>query len=677
MKCYIGGEVMRCSKKMLVALSLLILKMPNYCDVTYNFTLNDSFKNGSCGDSNSDDELYSLSFDFGESIVVNDNTFTFVVKDNLLNNSKLTIRDYSSYKISKLEEHSFQVTLNLPNDDTSIEVAAYDNETSVVQNIYVSKNNLNQYGVSLRSLYFSKYLVSNLANQEYMDYGESYLENENLSIKASEFINQNSLSLNEYGVISGYLKWTDDSGNVHPLVNATVTLTTSVHAKTFITSTDSAGFYKLGGRLNLFPDEYGDATVHVYTRNDLVNMLIDDENSYEYVFNFYYSCNNNYNYSYIFTPDDEIGQAMDTFSAINAYADYAYLQLSLYDLPQCKIKYIEDDRSYYDDSIIYLSIYTGDLDKDVPTRYENWDLIGHEYGHHLQRNYFYQNYNGIHDSSKSDFYTYMINHPFEDKTIAKEKSMGLAWNESWPTYFSISAQNKFNDGLKTIKFVGDSSYTANNNISYDLNKYDTEHYKGEMCERTIMMFMYQLWDDKIDNCDNISIDEVDIFNVMMDYNPKYFYSFINILYETTEFKVDLSNLGRLLEEFDLGASNITTTYNDNTITFSWEDNAYTIAANYNYYEFGFNRFDLILLDKSYNQVFVKEGLSKTSYTLKRSDWKQITILNYGYIYLKAYDKHGGVSGPYATSYYRFTIIDNLKPIIIPDFKVGTSVIPNN
>lgn len=104
---------------------------------------------------------------------------------------------------------------------------------------------------------------------------------------------------------------------------------------------------------------------------------------------------------------------------------------------------------------------------------------------------------------------------------------------------------------------------------------------------------------------------------------------------------------------------------------------YSCNNNYNYYEFGFNRFDLILLDKSYNQVFIKEGLSKTSYTLKRSDWKQITILNYGYIYLKAYDKHGGVSGPYATSYYRFTIIDNLKPIIISDFKVGTSVIPNN
>lgn len=129
--------------------------------------------------------------------------------------------------------------------------------------------------------------------------------------------------------------------------------------------------------------------------------------------------------------------------------------------------------------------------------------------------------------------------------------------------------------------------------------------------------------------------------------------------------------------FDLGASNITTTYNDNTITFSWEENAYTIVADHNYYSFGFNRFDLILLDKSYNQVFVKEDLTENSYTIKESDWKQITIFSYGYIYLKAYDKHGGVSGPYVTSYYRFTILDNLKPIIIPDFKVGNSIISNN
>lgn len=621
----------------------------------------DSSKNTSAIKSCKDD--HDLSFDFGESIIINDSLFDFIAFDNSSSICDLT-SNYKGCLITRKSDHEFSISLNLPSEDSIIEFTSVGSHT-ITKKLYISKNN-NFYGISLRSLYYSRYLVGYTNDKDYQN--TEFLSNQNLIKKVST-------QENEFGTIYGYLTWTDDNNLKHPLVDAKVTILSSTTSFSKKTYTDSNGYYEFVNFDKLFLFNNGVVTINISTQNDLVEMLIDEENPYVYTNSFNYLNYRNYNKSFTFTTEDELGQAMDTFSAINAFAQYAKKQFDLYDLPLCKIKYDECNNSYYDNvDTIYLSTYARDAKNIVPTRYESWDLIGHEYGHHLQLNYFDQQYYGNHYARQSDFVTYMTENPSASKKDAKEKAMGLAWKEAWPTFFSITAQATFSDNFKTINFVGDSIYTAHNDVVFDLGEYNSLYYNNDMCEETIMMFMYQLWDNVVDVNDSISISDVILFSVMNDYNPPYFYSFINCLVNTLKSSGELSNLGALLEEFNLGVSDLNITFSDEGIpTFTWTNNRYRLYVQNQSYLFGTRKLSLIFLNSSYKQIYAIDEYYGTSYTFNKSDWMTIfNKLNKSYyLYIKAYDDFTSdlTTGPYYTRYYEFKNGEFVNDFKIPiDFE---------
>jgi hypothetical protein len=83
----------------------------------------------------------------------------------------------------------------------------------------------------------------------------------------------------------------------------------------------------------------------------------------------------------------------------------------------------------------------------------DWDVIMHEYGHHVQKLYKGSElYGGPHDIDEN-----LCNKVTSD--FHKIDAIRLAWQEGWATYFGIMAQAELNLRTLGIKFVGDTAYT--------------------------------------------------------------------------------------------------------------------------------------------------------------------------------------------------------------------------
>lgn len=223
--------------------------------------------------------------------------------------------------------------------------------------------------------------------------------------------------------------------------------------------------------------------------------------------------------------------------------------------------------------------------------------------------------------------------------------------------FAISSQSKFSSDFKTIEYVGDSGYTSFNGVSYDLNSFSVK--LGETTERTIMFFLYQLWDEEKNNGDNISISDADLWTIMVSNNPEFFYSFVNKLYYS-EVEFSRGDLGLLLETFKLSSSSITYSVsieNDYSSipTFTWEANGTDIYYKGKTYEFSYDTFDLTFYNANFSTILTKYNISRNKYTLLQSDWNSI-LKSSGtkyYLQIKSYDTLGLKSGPYFSNYYEF------------------------
>lgn len=188
---------------------------------------------------------------------------------------------------------------------------------------------------------------------------------------------------------------------------------------------------------------------------------------------------------YVFNMDTLIGQAMQVGQALLTAMDFAYIMSGVKPSNVVAIYPSKVSTSYSDvANIIYISDTNSDLE------YFDWDVIMHEYGHHVSYDMGIINSPwGNHTSSENN----------ADARNNKSQGIRLAWAEAWPTIFGELAQQYYSNYFIGLRAVADGAYT-DVNVPYYVPPIDYIYNQvteslGEACERSIMAVLWDLYDD--------------------------------------------------------------------------------------------------------------------------------------------------------------------------------------
>ncbi len=252
--------------------------------------------------------------------------------------------------------------------------------------------------------------------------------------------------------------------------------------------------------------------------------------------------------------------------------------------------------------------------------YESWDLITHEYGHHVQ------NCLGLTDRTIGS-----LEHKSSENQAVKKnnKLLGikLAWMESWPTVFGMVAQEYYLDS-------GEMSYTLDGKYTSNLVETEIEfspYIKGEACEGSIMAVLWDIFDGTgSESIDSVSRMYTAWWDATTDDKSWTFSDFINyyyILYPSAEEKM---KLGKLLTYYKMapdiredysytGDSNGTVPRivfelgGDGTVT----NGGITESLNNNV-------IDVLFYDSNYNLILQKNVVPGNTYcSLSSTEWSSI------------------------------------------------------
>lgn len=475
--------------------------------------------------------------------------------------------------------------------------------------------------------------------------------NNNSSQKVISLTNT-STNLN-VGIINGYMKWKNSENNEFPLVGMKIKLETSIgNYETYTQDNGYYFFYLIDETQSVNP--FSNVKLHVYAKSESTSVIHNETTLYEKCWeNIDLSQRSDgYELSYIFDPDKDkdLGKAMQIAQAAKYYSDYIKTLNNNISIKSCTFNYPSNPLKgcHYTSSneTIYITSQTNKINS--PLSYESWDTIGHEYGHHIQHVFsIANNPGGQHFSNKNDA-DYLVTNSNPTKND-KDNGLRLAWGESWPTYWAITAQQTFPDDIKKINTVGDTNYTSYNGSNYSLNSYNSNDIKGEGCEQAIMRFLYKLYSNSIDEKDKFAIGDIKLWNIVVTTKPFYFYQFVGALYS---YGYSKSNLGLLLEAYGMSASNLIISNSptpSTTPTFSWETQGGSLY-------FPNDLFTLSFYSQNKVKIVDITNIKSNQYSLTTKQWD--TILHaYGtkyYIMIESYASNYLSTGPYYSTFYEFS-----------------------
>lgn len=426
-------------------------------------------------------------------------------------------------------------------------------------------------------------------------------------------------SLGVVGSVSGTLKWTDEQGGEHLLIGAKIKVTIVGSWWSAETYTNQDGYYSISYN-DIWYVGSGKPTIHIYAENE--NVKVHNGGTYEHSYEFDGS-SGNWDYSYTFSPlddrDGDMGKAMMIFQGAKNFSDYAKYLNGDNSISFCNFKYPHSDNgcSYDGNGTVRICAKDTSDSSKYPSSYAAWDVIGHEYGHHIQHYFGIANNPGGKHAANSNNIDEQ-HKGGESLANAKDKGQRLSWGEAWPTYWSTLAQSHFSDNLKSIFTVGDTLYTSYNTVNYNLNS--DSFGKGDADEIAIQRFLFKITDQAIDNYDKFSLGEYALWNIVIKNKPFTFSEFINGLYNEGYNKHDI---GLLLSRYSIITDKMSVTNNiyfDKLPTFTWSTYMGSDVLR-------FNQFDLYFETLSGEIIEKIESLSTSedyaSYSPSISLWGKI------------------------------------------------------
>lgn len=258
-----------------------------------------------------------------------------------------------------------------------------------------------------------------------------------------------------------------------------------------------------------------------------------------------------------FSGDGDMLNGFQVHQAAYAAMYYACNILSR-DIPYVKIVYPVSGTCGYDSASNTIQITT--------ESFSSWDVIMHEYGHHVAHaEAIDDSPGGAHDRQFD-----MI------MQLGKLNGCRIAWSEGWATYFGLSAQTVSGTYNLGIPSVGDAEYTSYpNDIEYSI---EAESGLGEGNELAVAAVLWDMADSpnspgsKYESFENINLGFDAVARHVLNSNKTTFADFLNTMYtngvlNTTS--TNVYNIGALLGKQKIAASNLS--YDD-----SW-DFGFTVA----------------------------------------------------------------------------------------------------
>lgn len=323
-----------------------------------------------------------------------------------------------------------------------------------------------------------------------------------------------------------------------------------------------------------------------------------------------------------------------------------------YDITECKLHYpYEDSTCFYSYNNIYICNTYKKKEDYLPEVYASWDTIGHEYGHHVQACFDISSNSYLNDHSHNLSMYELEGVDNSNIDYYRKEGIRVAYAEGWATVFGILSQKYNSQYLKDIRFTGDNSYTADNNVDFDLSEYSI--LKGESCEGGIAQFMFHLWDTDNDDIDIFSLTYKEWYHLSTYGNPTTFSAFIDNCYE---YGFDKFELGKLLSAFHFSASNLWIRmggYLDEVPTFTWNVNGGSMKLPNNLFDLVFltpNNIEILRITNIHT-----EDSYRTSYTLTKNQWARIlaaTGKSYFVYIISRCDKYI-TTGPYYSEQFIF------------------------
>lgn len=446
-------------------------------------------------------------------------------------------------------------------------------------------------------------------------------------------------------LVGGTLQWIDDLGNFHPLRRVMVELyDRDIIGSTYVgtTYTDNYGNYSFtfDHNDNIFENGGADFFVRVYAgdsnalvKNSNCNNYYIESNVYENV-----SIGSFLEISFGIDMSTDTGKAFQISQAILTARDYAWNMMG--EMPEdVTVIYPIGNRCEYNDSSKKIKI-TGNAPESTsyPNSYASWDVIMHEYGHHIQYHVEIINYPDV------DSHSSFLNDA--DTLGNKDQGIRLAWAESWPTVFGLLAQDYYSVYLSNIDKVCNTHYESYNGLDYNIET--TTVTKGEACERSIMAVLWDLYDGANDEDvtnDTISLTHEQYWAVTTGNQSKTFSNFISYFYSVYPEYVD--DIGYNLTYYNMATTvptmvNLSVLAEDTPPCFSWDAQGGSETV------FNNNNFTLIFYGVSENEILRTQATTSTTYTLTQDEWT--TIINncggYFTVAVSAMQMHEPVTGQY-------------------------------
>ncbi|MBQ2876812.1 MAG: hypothetical protein IJE25_07365 [Clostridia bacterium] len=501
--------------------------------------------------------------------------------------------------------------------------------------------------ISLHSLedaehiyYDNLFLTSILTEKQYYDklnalYDDCIIETFEMSERHREILSKRPQRTETRSgqMVTGEIVWMDKENHPHALRGAKVVLyTTSSSTPVATTYSDSDGIYEFTGlttiqNKNVYLKVYaGDDNAMVYNAALTAPYFMESRDITAANAETYLNC--------IIAHRGVLAQAMQISQAVITARDYAWNMMG-HSPSNVKVAYpTQDDNCYYNYNSKKIAITSIGINEDIES-FESFDVIMHEYGHHLQ----YQL--NITDSPGEEHYSSTN----DADLYGQYAGIRLAWGEAWPTVFGMVAQQYFGAYLSDLCYYGpdcpeygtaefEEHICYAENAIYEAYNFFTEDFYslesgctrlGEACEDSIMAILWDLYDYGTETDDEIGLGSFNFWRITTSGEAKTFSEFIDDFYgfcSSSTFSAlnqdDVYKLGKNLVRYKVAGEILYRTGIPHELTIKLNGGSETYGNNY---------FVLTFYDSNNNAIltntFTVSDQSTYDHQISEADWNTI------------------------------------------------------